>query len=107
MVVARVSLPENRPPTKRECWEHWKEYFGPDKDLQWVIGFARRWWVDSYVVAVNLRGWDKHPDWTEFEPVIHEAVGTPKMFLETRGRWGEIVEDLYQKAQRAKESIAA
>jgi hypothetical protein len=94
-----VSLPDHRPPTKAECWEHWKEYFGPDKDFDWLVGFARSWWTRSYVVAVCLTGWTKQPNWSEGDPVIPEAVGTPEMFAETRGRWGNAVEALYRKAQ--------
>lgn len=96
-----MSLPEKRPPTKAECWEHWQEYFGPEKDRTWLIAFAKKWWVDSYVVAVCRVGWDKHPDWTEDDPIVPEAVGTVEMFIESRHRWGEIVEDLYRKAHPA------
>lgn len=102
-----MTLPLHRPPTKRECWEHWKEYFGPDKDPDYVIGFARKWWWQSYTTAVCITGWDKHPDWTEGEPVIPEAVATVESLTDERHRWGEIVEGLYQKAQAAKERIAA
>lgn len=69
-----------------------------DKSQEELVEFAKRWWVESYVIAVCLYGWAKPPDWTEAEPVI-EAGCPPAGLFHTgnRQQWAGLMYGLMSK----------
>ena len=72
------ALPEDRPPTREECWSYYNSYFAGVKKTQDIVRFARDQWAWMYVTWVNTRGWRKQPDWVEGDPVRSENV--PELF---------------------------
>ncbi len=72
------ALPEDRPPTRAECWKHYSIYFGGVKPHGEIVRFARNQWAWMYVTWVNNRGWRKQPDWVEGDPVRSKNV--PELF---------------------------
>ena len=72
------ALPEDRPPTREECWNHYSIYFAGVKPTEKIVTFARDQWAWMYVTWVNTRGWRKQPDWVEGDPVRSENV--PELF---------------------------
>lgn len=71
-------LPEDRPPTRQECWDYYSVYFRAVKSPEQIIRFARDQWAWMYVTWVNTRGWRKKPDWVPGEAAGSESV--PEIF---------------------------
>jgi hypothetical protein len=71
-------LPNDRPPTRRECFDHYKHIFRGVKSEQEITRFAADQWAWIYVRFVNGRGWRHQPDWMPGEPVLD--IGVPPVF---------------------------
>ena len=66
-------LPTDRPPTRREVWERLNHLYYDLKTPAQIATLAKGTWLFAYVWAVNLRGWDKPPDWQEGQAVVAAA----------------------------------
>lgn len=67
-------LPFDRPPTRDEVWQYVKTVYEGLKTMEEMIEYARTRWVSNYVYWRCICAWDKHPDWTDGDPVIADAV---------------------------------
>lgn len=99
-VMQAPPLPEHRPPTKKEVWTRMSFIYHDLKDDSNLKRFCREWWAGMYLGYVNFRGWDKHPDWVDGEPVIPEAV--PAKPFESGTNYIREVERLWGIAQTVK-----
>ena len=77
-------VPFDRPPTKAEVWAYMTHVYSKLMDGGELRRRAREKWAGNYVYCVNIRGWNKQPDWVEGEAVIEAAcpngpimAGTP------------------------------
>lgn len=93
-------IPTDRPATRGEIWRHYHTIYFDRKahkktpmcdeaclhsDAGELERFCRDAWVWSYAQRFiytirpdgSSREWDKHPDWTEGDPVVPEAVPEP------------------------------
>jgi len=61
-------MPHDRPPTRAEVWAYVHHCYEAVKTHDEMVAHAKCLFVGNYVYAVNLRGWDKPPDWTEGDP---------------------------------------
>lgn len=99
------ALPTNRPATRHEIWERNWFLYHDLKDRDEIAQMSKRAWVMNYVWHFNFRGWRKHPDWAEGQPVALEAVPTVTVF------WlGDVYENeriLYACLERVRERRAA
>ena len=77
-------LPEDRPPTRQECWDYYSVYFRAVKTPEQIIQFAREQWAWMYVTWVNGRGWRKQPDWKPGDP--ERAENVPALFWSGSGK---------------------
>lgn len=89
----------DRPPTKAEVWEYVKHVYGATKTDDELKKTAREKWASNFMFAVNHRGWDKHPDWVEGQPVIREATRTEPFW--SGADWTREIERLWQIARDA------
>lgn len=92
-------LPPHRPPTKAEYWARYSFVYEGIWSVEKIKLFCKVNWAWAYVYAFNFRAWRKHPDWSEGQPVIHEAV--PSDVFEAGSKYVEEVERLWNIARSA------
>lgn len=99
VLTTAPTLSFDRPPTKAEVWEYVKHVYGDVRAEDELKKLARDKWATNFMFAVNHRGWDKHPDWVEGQPVIREAVRTEPFW--SGADWTREIERLWQVARDA------
>lgn len=87
-------LPTDRPPTKREAWDHYSHIYGSVKTPDELRIFVKEAWAWKYAAAWLL-GWRKQPDWVEGAPVLDDAVP----HLITPATWQRAVNEAWARAQ--------
>jgi hypothetical protein len=119
------ALPTERPPTRREVWEHYHGIYFDFKghsrsplctprclhnETRELESYCRDAWAWGYIqrFVSGMKGWDKQPDWVEGDPVIPAAVPDVSAFLS--GDWASClrtVKECFQTAQMMRERTAA
>ena len=100
------TVPTHRPPTKREVWDRYSFIYGDVKPPEELSRFCRDAWMWSYVSWVNFKGWRRHPDWKDGDPIIYEAV-RKEPFPPDQGYWTREINRLYDIVKQHAHVLAA
>lgn len=92
-------LSTDRPPTRREVWDHYSYVYGETWTHEKIVDWCRTNWIAHYVYWYNVRGWRKQPDWKESDPVIPEAVPTTLFFPDQQNSWRKRVYDCLERSK--------
>ena len=121
-VATAPGLPEGRPPTRAEVWEHFHYlYFDLKghaetplcdsrclhKNEGYLEAFCKEAWVWYYVDAYNRKDWRKQPDWTEGDPVIPEAVPERLFIAGEVSTWNRTIYTCLETARMVERRVAA
>lgn len=89
------------PPTRRQVYDYFNHLYYDLKTQAQIATLAKGTWLFDYVWAVNLRGWDKPPDWQEGQPVI--AAACPRAPIP----FDRMEKDVYRLLDAASTPVAA
>lgn len=71
-----------------------------------AIAFARFHWTSSYVYWVNIKGWQKQPDWTPGQPIVREAIPVRGHTFQAGHYADDTVENLLRNAKHGLQRLA-